>query len=173
MQRANVCSVDLLFQDLCNSLAFCLSTFRPHPDWLQPILARSMLGFFSEFVCFCLSNHLLRIYYKFSMALQSGEFNGRRPKILMCCSQKPLMRHHAGKGIVHHQTVLGWFGGVALEGLFWHCSLYMAVNGLRMLYCWLWQRSPFLQRTSSSTPTSPNVSNIQKGDSSEKMTLTL
>ena len=35
--------------------------------------------------------------------------------------------HHAGKGIVHHQTVPGWLREVALGGCVGFHSLFMAV----------------------------------------------
>ena len=55
------------------------------------------------------------------MGLRSGEFPSHGPKILMFCSLSHLfitfaLWHHAGKGIVHHQTVPGWLGEVALGG---------------------------------------------------------
>ena len=84
----------------------------------------------SEFVGFCLSTRLLRINHKFSMGLRSGEFPVHGPKISMFCSPSHLVitfalwqgahagkvLHHAGKGIVRHQTVPGWLGEVALGG---------------------------------------------------------
>lgn len=48
------------------------------------------------------------------------------------------MLHHAGKGVVHHQTVPGWLGEVALRGIYhalsWMCSYAVCpiphMNGL-------------------------------------------
>ena len=90
----------------------------------------------SEFVGFCVSTHILRIDHKFSMGLRSGEFPGHGPKILVFCSPSHLVitlpygkvLHHAGNGIVRHQTVPGWLGEVALGGCVgtilysWLCS---------------------------------------------------
>ena len=65
------------------------------------------------------------------MGLRSGEFPGHGPKILMLCSSSHLVilqkvLHHAGKGIVYHQTVPGWLGEGARR-MCWNHSLFMAV----------------------------------------------
>ena len=129
MQRVNICSVDPSFsRPLQSTLACGQLTSGPHGLMAAHSCIINAWNL-SEFVGFCLSTHLLRIDHKFSMGLRSGEFPGHGPKISMFCSPRApygKVLHHAGKGIVHRQTVPGWLGEVALGGCV--CTI---------LYSWL------------------------------------